>query len=144
MQENLIKNYIQLDSTTREELITVNVVLEIKIGLDTTVLESIKMRFNKNTNVNDMLKEIIVNFNDSLETNNKKIYLNPESNDYKLCECVESFEGGIRTYTNGNVLEKRAKLKNISARNFKILYSPKDVLLNFQRKKKICEACIII
>ena len=144
MQENLIKNYIQLDSTTREELITVNVVLEIKIGLDTTVLESIKMRFNKNTNVNDMLKEIIVNFNDSLETNNKKIYLNPESNEYKLCECEESFEGGIRTYTNGNVLEKRAKLKNISARNFKILYSPKDVLLNFQRKKKICEACIII
>ena len=144
MQENLIKNYIQLDSTTREELITVNVVLEIKIGLDTTVLESIKMRFNKNTNVNDMLKEIIVNFNDSLETNNKKIYLNPESNEYKLCECEESFEGGIRTYTNGNVFEKRAKLKNISARNFKILYSPKDVLLNFQRKKKICEACIII
>ena len=144
MQENLIKNYIQLDSTTREELITVNVVLEIKIGLDTTVLESIKMRFNKNTNVNDMLKEIIVNFNDSLETNNKKIYLNPESNEYKLCECEESFEGGIRTYTNGNVLEKRAKLKNISSRNFKIIYSPKDILLNFQRKKKICDACFIV
>ena len=144
MQENLIKNYIQLDSNTREELITVNVVLEIKIGLDTTVLESIKMKFNKNTNVNDMLKEIIINFNDSLENNNKKIYLNPESNEYKLCECEESFEGGIRSYTDGNVLEKRAKLKNISARNFKILYSPKDVLLNFQRKKNICETCMII
>ena len=144
MQENLIKNYIQLDSNTREELITVNVVLEIKIGLDTTVLESIKMKFNKNTNVNDMIKEIVINFNDSLENNNKKIYLNPESNEYKLCETVESFEGGIRSYTDGNVLEKREKLKNISARNFKILYSPKDVLLNFQRKKKICETCSII
>ena len=144
MQENLIKNYIQLESTTKEELITVNIILEIKIGLDKTVLESIKMNFNKNMIVNDMLKEIIINFNDSLENNNKKIYLNPESNEYKLCECVESFEGGIRTYINGNILEKRAKLKNISSRNFKILYSPKDILLNFQRKKKLCDACEII
>ena len=144
MQENLIKNYIQLESTTKEELITVNIILEIKIGLDKTVLESIKMNFNKNMTVNDMLKEIIINFNDSLESNNKKIYLNPESNEYKLCECVESFEGGIRTYINGNILEKRAKLKNISSRNFKILYSPKDILLNFQRKKKLCDACEII
>ena len=144
MQENLIKNYIQLESTTKEELITVNIILEIKIGLDKTVLESIKMNFNKNVTVNDMLKEIIINFNDSLESNNKKIYLNPESNEYKLCECVESFEGGIRTYINGNILEKRAKLKNISSRNFKILYSPKDILLNFQRKKKLCDACEII
>ena len=144
MQENLIKNYIQLESTTKEELITVNIILEIKIGLDKTVLESIKMNFNKNMTVNDMLKEIIINFNDSLENNNKKIYLNPESNEYKLCECVESFEGGIRTYISGNILEKRAKLKNISSRNFKILYSPKDILLNFQRKKKLCDACEII
>ena len=144
MQENLIKNYIQLESTAKEELITVNIILEIKIGLDKTVLESIKMNFNKNMTVNDMLKEIIINFNDSLENNNKKIYLNPESNEYKLCECVESFEGGIRTYINGNILEKRAKLKNISSRNFKILYSPKDILLNFQRKKKLCDACEII
>ena len=144
MQENLIKNYIQLDSTTKEELITVNVILEIKIGLDKTVLESIKMNFNKNMTVKDMLKEIIINFNDSLENNNKKIYLNPESNEYKLCECLESFEGGIRKYINGNILEKRAKLKNISSRNFKILYSPKDILLNFQRKKKICDSCEII
>ena len=144
MQENLIKNYIQLESTTKEELITVNIILEIKISLEKTVLESIKMKFNKNINVNDMLKEIIINFNDSLESNNKKIYLNPESNDYKLCECTESFEGGIRTYINGNILEKRAKLKNISSRNFKIIYSPKDILLNFQRKKKICESCFIV
>ena len=143
MQENLIKNYIQLESRTREELISINVVLEIKISLEQTILESIKMNFNKNINVNDMLKEIIINFNDSLEKNNKRIYLNPESNDYKLCECVESFEGGIRTYINGNTLEKRAKLKNISARNFKILYSPKDILLNFQRKKNVCETCDI-
>ena len=144
MQSSLTKNYIQLESKIKEELITVNIILELKIGSDKTVLESIKMNFNKNMNVNDMLKEIIVNFNDSLETNHKKIYLNPESNEYKLCECVESFEGGIRTYINGNILEKRAKLKNISSRNFKIIYSPRDILLNFQRKKNICDACIII
>ena len=144
MRENLIKNYIQLESATKEELISVNVILEIKISLEKTILESIKMKFNKNINVNDMLKEIIINFNDSLEKNNKRIYLNPESNDYKLCECTESFEGGIRTFINGNILEKRAKLKNISSRNFKIIYSPKDILLNFQRKKKICDACFIV
>ena len=79
-----------------------------------------------------------------MEKNNERIYLNPESNDYKLCESTESFEGGIRTYINGNILEKRAKLKNISSRNFKIIYSPKDILLNFQRKKNICDACFIV
>ena len=144
MQSSLTKNYIQLESKIKEELITVNIILELKIGSDKTVLESIKMNFNKNVTVNDMLKEIIINFNDSLESNNKKVYLNPESNEYKLCECVESFENGIRTYINGNILEKRAKLKNISSRNFKILYSTKDILLNFERKKKICDACEII
>ena len=144
MQENLIKNYIQLDSTSKEDLISVNIILELKIGEDKTVLESIKMNFNKNINVGDMLKEIIVNFNDSLESNNKKVYLNPESNDYKLCECTESLENGIRTYINGNILEKRAKLKSISARNFKIIYSPKDILLNFKRKKNFCDTCNII
>ena len=143
MQENLIKNYLRIESSTKEEFITVNIVLEIKISLEKTILESIRMKFNKNINVNDMLKEIIINFNDSLESNNKKIYLNPESNDYKLCECTESFEGGIRTYINGNILEKSAKLKNISSRNFKIIYSPKDILLNFQRKRRICDACFI-
>ena len=143
MQENLIKNYIQLESRTREELISINVILEIKISLEQTILESIKMNFNKNINVNDMLKEIIVNFNDSLANNNKKIYLNPESNDYKLCECTESFEGGVRTFINGNILERRAKLKNISSRTFKIIYSPEDILLNFQRKRNICNACVI-
>ena len=73
MKDNLIKNYIQLESTTKEELISVNVVLEIKLGIDKTIIESIKMNFNKNINVSDMLKEIIINFNDSLQNNNKKI-----------------------------------------------------------------------
>ena len=114
------------------------------MGMDKTILESIKMSFNKNININDMLKEIVPNFNDSLQNNNKKIYLNPESNDYQLCECSESIEGGIRTYINGNILEKRTKLQKLSSRNFKLLYSPKDILLNFQRKKKLCDGCIII
>ena len=144
MQENLIKNYVQLDSPQKEDLISVNIILEIDMGFDKTVLESIKMKFNKNVNVNDMIKEIIPNFNDSLENNNKKIYLNPDSNEYQLCECQENTEGGIKTYSNGNILEKRTKLQKISTRNFKILYSPKDVLLNFQRKKKICDTCLII
>ena len=144
MQDKLIKNYSKFDSSPIEDLIPVNIILEIQMGMDKTILESIKMSFNKNININDMLKEIVPNFNDSLENNNKKIYLNPESNDYQLCECIESEDGGIRTCINGNILEKRTKLKNISSRNFKILYSAKDVLLNFQRKKTICDTCIII
>ena len=144
MQDKLIKNYEKFDSSPKEDLISVNIILEIKMGMDKTVLESLKMGFNKNINVNDMLKEIIPNFNDSLQNNDKKIYLNPESNDYQLCECTESIEGGVRTYINGNILEKRTKLQKISSRNFKILYSPKDILLNFQKKKKVCDGCIII
>ena len=144
MQENLIKNYVKLESTQKEELIAVNIILEIQMGIDKTILESIKMNFNKNINVSDMLKEIIPNFNDSLENKNKKIYLNPESNEYQLCECTESIEGGIRTYINGKILEKREKLLKLSSRDFKLLYSPKDILLNFQRKKGICDGCFII
>ena len=144
MQDKLIKNYSKFDSSPIEDLIPVNIILEIQMGMDKTILESIKMSFNKNININDMLKEIVPNFNDSLENNNKKIYLNPESNDYQLCECTESIEGGVRTYINGNILEKRTKLQKLSSRNFKLLYSPKDILLNFQRKKKLCDGCIII
>ena len=144
MQENLIKNYVKLESPSKEDLIAVNIILEIQMGVDKTILESIKMNFNKNINVSDMLKEIIPNFNDSLENNNKKIYLNPDSNDYQLCECSEKIEGGTRVYMNGNILEKRAKLQKLSSRTFKILYSPKDILLNFQRKKNICDGCFVI
>ena len=144
MQDNLIKNYTKLESPVKDELISVNIILEIQIGVDKTILENIRMNFNKNINVNDMLKEIIPNINDSLENNNKKIYLNTDSNDYQLCECTESIENGIRTFINGNILEKRTKLVKISSRNLKIIYSPKDILLNFQRKKKICDGCFII
>ena len=144
MQENLIKNTVQLDNPQKEDLISVNIILEVKMAMDKTVLESIKMNFNKNTNISDMIKEIIPNFNDSLQNNNKKVYLNPESNEYQLCECYENIEGGIRTYTNGEILEKRAKLKNISSRNFKIMHSPKDVLMNFQKKKNVCDGCLLI
>ena len=144
MQETLIKNNFQKESSIKEDLISVNIILEIKMGFDKTVLECIKMNFNKNININDMLKEIIPNFNDSLENNNKKIYLNPESNDYQLCDCTETIEDGIRTYKNGNILEKMTKLQKISSRNFKIIYSPKDILLNFKKKKKVCDSCLII
>ena len=144
MDEALIKNKSPSESSLKEELISVNIILEIKMGIDKTILECIKMNFNKNININDMLKEIIPNFNDSLENNNKKIYLNPESNDYQLCECTETIEDGIRTYKNGNILEKMTKLQKISSRNFKIIYSPKDILLNFKKKKKVCDSCLII
>ena len=144
MDEALIKNTSPSESSVKEELISVNIILEIKMGIDKTILECIKMNFNKNININDMLKEIIPNFNDSLENNNKKIYLNPESNDYQLCECTETIEDGIRTYKNGNILEKMTKLQKISSRNFKIIYSPKDILLNFKKKKKVCDSCLII
>ena len=144
MQDELIKNYVELDSHLQEDIISVNIILEIDIGNDKPVLENIRMIFNKNISVQDMIKEIIPNLNDSLTNKNKKIYLNPESNEYQLCECFESIDGGNRTYINGNILEKRTILQNISSRYFKILYSAKDVLLNFQRKKSICDACIII
>ena len=143
MQENLIKNTIFLDEFPKEDLISVNIILEIKMGEDKTVLESLKMNFNKNIYISDMIKEIIPNFNDSLEKHNKKIYLNPESNEYQLCECYEHNEDGINYYSNGKIIEKREKLQKLSTRNFKILYSPKDILLNFQRKKNICDACLI-
>ena len=144
MQDGLIKRYVKLDSPLQEDQISVNIILEIDIGNDKPILENLRMNFNKNSSVHDMIKEIIPNFNDSLANKNKKIYLNPESNEYQLCECFESIDGGNKTYINGNILEKRTLLQNISSRYFKILYSAKDVLLNFQRKKTICDACAII
>ena len=142
MDEELIKQSKYFNLSQKEDLISVNIILEVKIGIDKTVLEIIKMNFNKNIYISDMIKEIIPNFNDSLENHNKKIYLNPESNEYQLCECYESREGGVISYTNGNILEKRTKLQNISSKDLKILYSPKDILLNFTRKKNICDTCL--
>ena len=144
MQDNLIKNSVDIDDSPKEDLISCNIILEVQISPDRTVVESLRMNFSKNINVRDMIKEIIPNINDSLENHNKKLYLNPESNDYQLCECSETNEGGINNYTNGNILEKLTKLQKISSRNFKLLYSPKDVFFNFQRKKKICDSCLLI
>lgn len=82
MQENLIKNYVQIDSSTKEDLISVNIILELNMDIDKTILESIKMKFDKSVNISDMIKEKVPKFNDSLSNNNKKIYLNPENNEY--------------------------------------------------------------
>ena len=142
MDEELIKQSKYFNLSPKEDLISVNIILEVNLGTDKTILEIIKMNFNKNIYISDMIKEIIPNFNDSLENHNKKIYLNPESNEYQLCECHESREGGVISYTNGNILEKRTKLQNISSKDLKILYSPKDILLNFTRKKNICDTCL--
>ena len=142
MDEELIKQSKYFNLSQKEDLISVNIILEVKIGIDKTVLEIIKMNFNKNIYISDMIKEIIPNFNDYLENHNKKIYLNPESNEYQLCECYESREGGVISYTNGNIIEKRTRLQNISSKDLKILYSPKDILLNFTRKKNICDTCL--
>ena len=147
MQQNLIKNSVDIDLDTPilEDLIELNIILEIKMPMDKTILESITMSFSKNINVGEMIKQIIPNFNESLENNGKRIYLNPDSNEYQLCECIESYEGGINKYDNGNILEKRTKIQNIQTKNLKILYSSKDILLNFERKKKFCQnRCTII
>jgi len=82
MQENLIKNYVQIDSSTKEDLISVNIILELNMDIDKTILESIKMKFDKSVNISDMIKEKVPKFNDSLSNNNKKIYFNPENNEY--------------------------------------------------------------
>lgn len=82
MQENLIKNYVQIDSSTKEDLISVNIILELNMDIDKTILESIKIKFDKSVNISDMIKEKVPKFNDSLSNNNKKIYLNPENNEY--------------------------------------------------------------
>ena len=133
-----------MDTPILEDLIELNIILEIKMSDDKIVLESIRMNFNKNLNVSEMIKQIIPNFNESLENHNKKIYLNPDSNEYQLCECIESNQGGINLFECGKTLEKRVKIQNIQSKNLKILYSSKDILINFQRKKGFCQnACII-
>ena len=128
----------------QEGIITVNIILEIKMSLDKTILENIKMNFNKNTTIRNMLKEIIPNFNDILEHNDKNIYLNPESDDFDLCDCIETEEGGVTVYKEGSILGKRTKLENLQTTNFKLLYSPRDVLINFKRKKNLCDNCVIV
>ena len=82
MQENLIKNYVQIESSTKEDLISVNIILELNMDIDKTILVSIKMKFDKSVNISDMINEKVPKFNDSLSNNNKKIYLNPENNEY--------------------------------------------------------------
>ena len=142
MKEGLIKNFDTSDDTSDNDSIEVSIVLEIKTA-ENNVVEKLSMKFNKNINIRDMIKEIIPNFNEVLQNSDKKIYLNPESNDYQLCECKVENEDGEETYTNGEILDKTLKLKKVQKTNFKILYSSKDILLNF-KKKTVCNLCMII
>ena len=74
MQQNLIKNSVDIDLDTPilEDLIELNIILEIKMPMDKTILESITMSFSKNINVGEMIKQIIPNFNESLENARKR------------------------------------------------------------------------
>ena len=144
MKENFLDDSINYNESKKEDLIPVNIILEIKMGNENTIIERIRMNFHENITINDMIKEIVPNFNDLLENHDKKIYLNPESNEYQLCECEENNENGIIKFSNGNILEKRAQLLKISSRTFKIICFPKDILFNYERKQNVCDGCLII
>ena len=144
MEVNLIENSNNFNEPPKEDLIPVNIILEIKMGDQKPIIENLRMNFHENININDMIKEIIPNFNDLLENHDKKLYLNPESNGYQLCECQENNENGKITFSNGNILEKRTQLLKVSSRTFKIICLPKDILFNFRRKQNVCDACLII
>lgn len=119
---------------------SIEIVCHVQINNDVQqVEEQLTMHFNKNITIKEILKEIVVNFNSLFEAKNIGIRFKPDGLEYDL-----------ERYSDEENVEKeqfqrRKKLIDVNCTEFTLLYSPQDIMLNFNRSKPICSsACFII
>ena len=129
-----------------KDLIETFIILEFE-STDGRVYEANRMFFKKDITINEMIKQIITNYNEEFEALNKNIYLIPEGIGYNLCEC-EDFEikpGTFKT-TNVQFLNSDCPLVDIKNKTFRLFFDPKDILLNYNPKsdKGKCSGCTIV
>ena len=118
----------------------IGIVCHVQIKNDVQQLEEqISLPFHKNLTIKEILKEIVVNFNSLFEAKNIGVKFKPDGLEYDL-----------ERYSKEENIEKekfqrRKKLIDVNCTEFTLLYSPQDIMLNFNRSKSLCStACLII
>ena len=110
------------------------------------IKESLKLYFEESISMNEMIKEIIMKFNEYFDDNDKGIYLVKEGLGYKLCEYDDDEKNNDFEMLDFNWYKNKEKiavkggshLKDVNIRTFLLLYQPQNVLLNFRRAKGLC------
>lgn len=128
-----------------EPLIEANIIFEINsTDLKDNIYENIKMTFPKDIIVKEMITKIINNLNTKFNDKEKAIYLNPEGMEYFLCECPDrEIEQGTFNIMNAEKLPGHTMLIKTKKKTFRLLYNPKDIILNFKAKKDVCTPCVV-
>ena len=129
-----------------KDLIETFIILEFE-SADGEVYEANRMFFKKDITINEMIKKIVISFNEEFESTNKNIYLIPDGMGYHLCECKDfEIKPGTFKTTNIQYLNSGCPLVDIKNKTFRLFCDPKDILLNYRPKsdKGKCSVCVII
>ena len=90
-----------------------------------------------------MIKEIVNNFNIHFEEKEINIKLKTEGLGYEIINYNE-ISSDKENKTHKNVFKEKQKLYELNTTNFKLIYDPSDILINFETQKVTCVTCSII
>jgi len=126
-----------------DNLISIKVYISIEYD-ENKINENISLNFRKYISIREMLKEIVDNFNSHFEKHKIKIKLKPEGLGYGLIEYKENSSEDKNKLHKHKIFEKRQKLIELNVNNFRLIYDPRDIMINFEKKGFTCFNCSII
>ena len=129
-------------SKEKDNLISIKVYINIEYDQN-TINEYISLDLRKNISVREMIKEIVNNFNIHFEEKEINIKLKTEGLGYEIINYNE-ISSDKENKTHKNVFKEKQKLYELNTTNFKLIYDPSDILINFETQKVTCVTCSII
>ena len=125
-----------------DNLISIKVYISIEYD-ENKINENISLNFRKYISIREMLKEIVDNFNSHFEKHKIKIKLKPEGLGYGLIEYKENSSEDKNKLHKHKIFEKRQKLIELNINNFRLIYDPRDIMINFGKSRFSCFQCLI-
>ena len=122
-----------------DNLISIKVYINIEYD-ENKINENISLNFRKYISVREMLKQIVDNFNSHFEQHKIKIKLKQEGLGYGI---VDYQSNPPQNNQKQKVFEKRQKLIELNTTIFKLIYDPKDIMINFEKGGLTCFPCSI-
>ena len=129
-------------SKEKDNLISIKVYINIEYDQN-TINEYISLDLRKNISVREMIKEIVNNFNIHFEEKEINVKLKTEGLGYEIINYNE-ISSDKENKTHKNVFKEKQKLYELNTTNFKLIYDPSDILINFETQKVTCVTCSII
>lgn len=129
-------------SKEKDNLISIKVYINIEYDQN-TINECVSLDLRKNISVREMIKEIVNNFNIHFEEKEINIKLKTEGLGYEIINYNE-ISSDKENKTHKNVFKEKQKLYELNTTNFKLIYDPSDILINFETQKVTCVTCSII